>query len=305
MIEQCRGLIRKRTNGSELVNYNIPNFPSYVHRGWILPNVTWEKVTHYHEDIELLYVLSGKMAYNVHGEIIHLDTGEGILVNANQIHYTIATQETPATYLIAVIHPRILYSSDEIRTKYVEPITGNPDITSLVFRKGDNDTLELARIMHQLFEHKEDEFNLTRDFFDLWSLTMNKCSTVPKSNANITSDSQSEAFKLMITFIQNEYSRPISLEDIAQAGNVSKTFCNTLFHKFTKEPPLESLNRYRTGKVSELIFSTSLSMGDIAEKVGYSSASYMAEMFKKYYGESPTKYKKEKLELYRQINSSI
>ena len=65
MIEQCRGLIRKRTNGSELVNYNIPNFPSYVHRGWILPNVTWEKVTHYHEDIELLYVLSGKMAYNV------------------------------------------------------------------------------------------------------------------------------------------------------------------------------------------------------------------------------------------------
>ena len=159
--------------------------------------------------------------------------------------------------------------------------------------------------MHQLFEHKEDEFNLTRDFFDLWSLTMNKCSTVPKSNANITSDSQSEAFKLMITFIQNEYSRPISLEDIARAGNVSKTFCNTLFHKFTKEPPLESLNRYRTGKVSELIFSTSLSMGDIDEKVGYSSASYMAEMFKKYYGESPTKYKKEKLELYRQINSSI
>ena len=35
MIEEWKGFIQKRTNGSERVNYDDPNFPSYVYRGYV------------------------------------------------------------------------------------------------------------------------------------------------------------------------------------------------------------------------------------------------------------------------------
>ena len=48
-IEQM-GLIVKRDDGSEIVNYDDPNFPSYIYDGWIAPKVTWEGVPHFHEE---------------------------------------------------------------------------------------------------------------------------------------------------------------------------------------------------------------------------------------------------------------
>ncbi|MBQ2154934.1 MAG: hypothetical protein II438_00725, partial [Clostridiales bacterium] len=63
-IEQM-GLIVKRDDGSEIVNYDDPNFPSYIYDGWIAPKVTWEGVPHFHEDIEIMTVKEGRVAYFV------------------------------------------------------------------------------------------------------------------------------------------------------------------------------------------------------------------------------------------------
>ena len=52
MKRELMGLIVKREDGSEQVNYDDDSFPSYIYDGWIKPNVTWEKVPHFHEDIE-------------------------------------------------------------------------------------------------------------------------------------------------------------------------------------------------------------------------------------------------------------
>ena len=53
------GLIVKREDGSEQVNYDDESFPSYIYDGWIKPNVTWEKVPHFHEDVEIVTVTVG------------------------------------------------------------------------------------------------------------------------------------------------------------------------------------------------------------------------------------------------------
>ena len=95
----------------------------------------------------------------------------------------------------------------------------------------------------------------------------------------------------MLTFIQLNYASPIGLDDIAASGNVSRTFCNNLFHKYTDQTPIENLTRFRVSKVAEYLNSSNLPMSEIAEKTGFASASYMAESFKKYYGESPRSFK--------------
>ena len=62
MNRDIMGLIVKREDGSEIVNYDDPQFPSYIFEGWVKPNVTWERVPHFHEDIEMCTVTQGKMA---------------------------------------------------------------------------------------------------------------------------------------------------------------------------------------------------------------------------------------------------
>ena len=88
-VEQM-GLIIKRDDGSEVVNYDNPSFPSYIYDGWIEPNCTWERVPHYHEDLEIVTVREGTMAYSVNGRTLVLREGDTIIVNSNQIHYSMS-----------------------------------------------------------------------------------------------------------------------------------------------------------------------------------------------------------------------
>ena len=67
-----KGIILKRSDGSEVVNYNIEGFPAYIHEGYVYPGCTWERVPHYHDDIEIVSVYSGSMAYSVDGINISL-----------------------------------------------------------------------------------------------------------------------------------------------------------------------------------------------------------------------------------------
>ncbi|MCR4653418.1 MAG: helix-turn-helix transcriptional regulator [Eubacterium sp.] len=84
----------------------------------------------------------------------------------------------------------------------------------------------------------------------------------------------------------------ITLHEIASAGGVSRSLCNTIFHTYTQMTPIEYIMHFRTRKVADLLQSGDLSMSEIAEQTGFSSASYMTETFKKFYRFSPREYKK-------------
>lgn len=75
MKREKMGLIDKQNDGSELINYDDPGFPTYIYNGWIAPKVTWANVPHYHEDIEILTVTEGRMYYNVNGKDLLLLKG--------------------------------------------------------------------------------------------------------------------------------------------------------------------------------------------------------------------------------------
>ena len=72
MKPEAMGLIIKREDGSEVVKYDDPNFPSYIYDGWIMPKATWEGVPHFHEDIEIMTIKEGQLSYFVNGKNIVL-----------------------------------------------------------------------------------------------------------------------------------------------------------------------------------------------------------------------------------------
>ena len=292
MKRELMGLIVKRDDGSEQVNYDDDSFPSYIYDGWIRPNVTWEKVPHFHEDIELVTVKTGKMAYSVNGKLITLYEGDTIFVNSNQIHYSVSLDNSTATYVIFIVHPSILNSSVAVELQALQPILNNPNLSYLRFRNINENTKDIRDIMLTLPNCRRNPFQITKKLFDIWEVILTQSMHYGMISEDVQTDMHTKSFKAMMYYIQQNYTKPITLDDIAESGSISKSLCNKIFHKFVGDSPVNYVLNYRVRKVAELLRTTSHTLSEIASQTGFNGTSYMSEMFKKAFEISPRDYRK-------------
>ena len=292
MKKEVMGLIVKRDDGSEIVNYDDPNFPSYIYDGWIAPKVTWEGVPHYHEDIEIMTVKEGQVAYFVNGKEVLLRAGDTIVVNSYQIHYNMCVGEV-AKYVIAIINPRILSNSVAVEMQAIKPITDNPDIPYLRFRYINEYTEQIRELVFGLPKVRHDPFAITMQFYQIWDIIRKQAEYLGATKEEAVSDPRMQSFKAMMHFISDNYQDQITLDAIASSGNISKSLCNTLFHQYVGESPINYLMHLRARKVAELLRSGNLSMTEIAARTGFGGVSYMSETFRKFFEKSPREYRKQ------------
>ena len=294
MINEYKGLVRTRDDGSELINYDDAAFPSYIYDGYVYSGCTWEKVPHFHKDIELLSVHSSCMGYSVNGTNIFLEKGDTIFVNSDQLHYSYATPPREGRYVIAVMHPRILCANYAVEAKAVLPVISNKKVPFIHFRNGDRDAARMQELV--LFLAKQafgNEFLITKTFFEIWELIMTRVNETGEFSQDdiVNQDVHNEVLKAMMNYVDKNYMNNITLNEVASAGGVSRSLCNTIFNKYTQMTPIEYIMHFRTRKVADLLQSGDMPMSEIAEMTGFSNASYMAETFKKFYKFSPREYK--------------
>jgi Response regulator containing CheY-like receiver domain and AraC-type DNA-binding domain len=292
MNREVRGLIVKREDGSEIVNYDNPSFPSYIYDGWVAPHVTWERVPHFHEDLEIVSVKSGNMAYSVNGNTVMLSPGDTIVVNSNQIHYSMCINDEIARYIIFVVNPSIMMSSVEVEMQAVRPIIDNKDLSYIRFRKNNEYAEAVYNIMLQLPEIRDDAFQVTRHLFDLWDYLLKSGSRYQMIDENIAFDPRMNLFKSMMYYISEAYKDNITLAQIADSAHISKSLCNNLFNQYVGESPINYVMHFRCRKVAEYLRSSSMSLSDIAAMTGFNGVSYMSEVFRKYFDSSPSEYRK-------------
>ncbi len=290
-IEQM-GLIVKRDDGSEIVNYDDPNFPSYIYDGWIAPKVTWEGVPHFHEDIEIMTIKEGQVAYFVNGKELLLRAGDTIVVNSNQIHYNMTVNGEVAKYVICILHPSILVNSITVEMQAVRPITENPDLPYLRFRYINEHTESIRNLVLGMPDLRHDPFAITKQFYQIWDIIRKHAETLGATE-DVVSDPRIQSFKSMMHFISNNYQNQVTLADIAASGSISKSLCNTLFHQYVGESPINYLMHLRCRKVAELLRSGKIPMTEIASRTGFGGVSYMSETFRKFFEKSPREYRKE------------
>ena len=86
-------------------------------------------------------------------------------------------------------------------------------------------------------------------------------------------------------YIQNNYSKKITLSDLANEIMVSQSYLCRIFKENMNETFISYLNKTRVNKARELLArNKDLSASEIAEKVGFCDLRYMNKMFKRYYG---------------------
>ncbi len=95
-----------------------------------------------------------------------------------------------------------------------------------------------------------------------------------------------------VAFINENLCGDLSIRNISKNINVSKSVLYKRFHACFNCTVSEYINTRRVEKSIELLLRTDLSIEEISQKVGFSSASYYSKIFKKEKGLSPLSYKK-------------
>lgn len=130
----------------------------------------------------------------------------------------------------------------------------------------------------------DEALGILESFLDLVLEQIAFQSHSPSSNANM---------KKLLDFIEEHYTEPLSLTELARHFHFNPSYLSSLFTAHNKEGFKEHLNKIRTDKAAELLRAGEAPISEISSMVGYGDHSYFCKVFKKYTGCSPSGYRRQ------------
>lgn len=291
--------IELTTDRSEKVNYDYPDYPFYVRKGLLSNYPNYTAPNHWHDAIELIAVISGTMNYNVNGIVSQLFSGQGIVVNAGQMHFGYSDQRSECEFICVLIHPIALCSIPSFEQDFIEPVISNTQAPYICLSSECDWQKSIYERIISIYESRERKtapLQILSDFSAIWSLLFEQIPPDDKKTQHPNRDLS--VIKTMVQFVQKNYAKKITLSDISRSGSVGESKCYKLFLKYFSQSPIVYLTQYRLNKSIDLLRTTDMPVIEIALSVGFSGASYYSETFRKWMNKSPTEFRKE---LYRNI----
>lgn len=279
---------------SEKVRYNNEDYPIYVRRGTLSLYPDYTAPSHWHDDIEFIFVFDGEMQYNINGESVTIKKNEGIFINTKQLHFGFSTQKKECNFLCILLHPILLCATPAYEKNFVVPLLNNCKIPYIKLNRNvlwKSEILDNLLRIDSVISHKTAPLKIQNTFITIWTLLYEN---VKKQDKTQIQNTDITIIKNMLFYIQNEYQKKITLSDIAASGAISESKCCKLFSKYIGRTPNGYLTQYRLDKSIDYLKNTDMSITEIAHSVGFNGSSYFAEIFHKYYKKSPSHYRKEK-----------
>lgn len=282
-----------REDGSEIFHYDIPDFPVSIKKNYIPGDAILSDISiHWHEEIEITYLVSGSVKHQLNGKRVTISEGEAIFINSKQLHLIETNQEDCVLFCL-IFNPTILSSCNLISKKYVEPIIENEKL-DYFFLKENNEAhrkiLDSIVRIHEMEEKPDFEIRVMKELYELWVSLFH---ILPKAEHNVSINEELHKVQKMLAVIQRQYSENIGLDEICNAGNVGKTKGTQLFCQYLNMTPVEYLINYRLEISSHLLKETREKVTNIAMRCGFSDSSYFAKTFKDRIGLSPLQYRKQ------------
>lgn len=236
--------------------------------------------SHVHTECEIYINVSGDVSFMVEGHIYPIKAGDIIITRPYEYHHCIYNSNSLHK------HFWILFNSD-----------GNEHLLDIFFKRtsGTNNLLSLEDDMkerliehcHKMLHPNQTETEKHLNFFKLLTFLENA------KELKETEDTYYEDTLYAIRYINENYNQKLSISKIAQDAHVSINTLERHFQENIKMSPGMYLKRIRLAKAAKLL-SSDISVSEAAEKCGFGDYSTFIAEFKKYYGVTPLKYKKDR-----------
>lgn len=258
-----------------------------------------DELAHWHNSFELIEVVEGKFYCNVDGSEFLINKGNICIINRGRLHhiYTEDHNAFKCRKKTIIFNPDYFIKDENIYEKYILPLLEKDAFAHIQFNIKKGIGLDINALMKEI-EALEDEKPIGYELEE-YSLIYKVIRYLylayqsSKQSIHTTYDANVQIQRNMTSFIHEHFNSKIGLEDIAEAGQVSKSTCIRLFHKYTGKSPVDFLNNYRLQMSAEKLVTTSEQITEIAYDCGFGQPSYFNRLFLKEYNMTPNQYRKQ------------
>ena len=240
---------------------------------------------HWHDEYEFLYVTEGECDCIVNGKNISVSAGQVILINAGELHTVNSGDE--GRFFAVVFHPYVVFGTESgnyfnKQIRYNRIYDGN----SLYGKR----ILSALEEIYNTFHNRYMGFELMlkgriTEIFGI--IYREKLYAANEVKEQYTFD----AFTEIIEYIHTRYEENITLDDVAEYSNFSKSYLIRLFRKNTGKTFCTYLNGYRIYKAAEMLENTDKNILEVSEACGFRNVAYFIKVFRNHTGFTPRKYR--------------
>ncbi len=234
----------------------------------------------WHKNIEILLFAEGSGRIQYGKEVLSVFESDIVIISSGVLHRVY--NKCDASYYVVIIDEDFC-NENGINTANLkfERVVRDAEVKALILK-----------ITERMKEYGEsgDPILAAKLRLSVLALLITLCERYAvKNEGNEKEASRSEQYvKDVIEYINTNYSRPISLEELAARCGITKFHLAREFKKFTGQTLLTYTNILRCRKASMLI-ADGKTVTEAALECGFESLSYFSRTYKKIMGNSPSK----------------
>lgn len=251
---------------------------------------------HWHNDLEISVPREGAAIYQVYGKTYTVKPGDILVLNRNVPHSCHSPNNIYARYSTFLTRPDFIYGEfgSDIERNCFRPFLQNSAVPCIILTEENDCTNHLIQKLNEvetLFDNKPFcyELKIKGLLCEVYSLIL--CEHQKEFTKFIPSNQlELERLEQMLNYLNTHFESVVSLQELADEVHLSREVCCRLFKKMTGKTVTGYLEEYRVNKSLSLVQSNQYSMIQIADIVGFSSASRFAKAFRKQFGCNPGEY---------------
>jgi len=256
---------------------------------------------HWHEEVEMIYVMEGSLKIGVNNETYSLEPRDIFLIGSGDVHYfpTQLKQKNKA----AIIQFRVsLLDNFSI-------FTGDRRFARLLLSNSKRLGSDWGILIHEELEKQilflADEYKGKKAGYRLaimarlYDIVVTLIRQIPMEL--ISDDDRKkhlnrlERLEKVFQHLENNYDKDISIKNVASVANFSMYHFMRFFRETTGMTFGQYMSNFRIGKAEWHLVHTEDPITEIAFKSGFNSIKTFNRVFKKLRGCSPSDYKKQYL----------
>ena len=278
---------------------------------------------HWHDELEIIYVKHGKLHVTISGENYIGNPKEAFVVSPGSLHFMGSPTGDVDYYTFLFPVEYISFQTDDIMEKtilsplrhgrfMIKPqindmaedicerlIEINTNISYLKKKTSESTEGRKSRENHK-YNQSDDiavsninaeninaqfeiKITLIKFIQKMWQNGL-----ILENAANGTNTTEKE----MITYIRQNYTREISLQEFGMQFHLSEKYISRYFKEHFHITLSQYINHLRLEHARQLLQESAVPVTEVALQSGYQNVSYFIRCFKKMYGVSPLKYRK-------------
>ena len=279
----------------ECISHNSIEFPiTYFHDELVtLPG--WAGPLHWHPDFEIATAECGVLEYQVGGQHIILEAGDSIFINRNIMHGIKQLSGDIPDPMPNIVFSGTLVAPETstIYQKYIQPIAQCDSLPFVVFRHDDCSHREINGFIKEIYRQMDEkqacyELVVQRNMNYIFEFMFCRFYELPKTETTRIQIKNQIRLQKMLTYIYENYSGTVTLEDIAKAADISRSEAGRCFHTYMGCSPIDALIQYRLQMAHQLLNERTQTLQQISYACGFNSVNYFSRQFKKRYGYAPS-----------------